>query len=124
MSFTTPVFNRAYRMWLPGNATTNPPDLSGNCQLYLEPKGAPKVDNDNFRYGLVSVIIRLPANTFSGFGTPQVGSIFAIQDSVGTDTWYYTSVFWEACHQGFPNEYTQCVVLQCDSTGVFPDPAR
>jgi hypothetical protein len=124
MSFTVPVFNRGFKMWLPGNPTSNVPDLEGMCQLYLEPKGPPKIDNDNFRYGLVSVIIRLQKNLFAGFGTPQVGSIYAIDDTAGVDTWYYVSVFWEACHSGFANEYLQNVCLQCDSTGVYPDPAR
>jgi hypothetical protein len=125
MSFSVPNFNAAIDVWGVGTfPALNPPAIGGTpAQVYYQtrsiyffPKAAGVIPQ---AYGW----IRVPSSFITLTGTPIVGLIFGWTDSQGI-TWYYVCRWWDYAHAGFPNEYIEMLVEQCDNMGVVPDSNR
>lgn len=125
MAYNLPNFNIPGDVWFAGNAPIlGPPDNTGNFyQLYTYSRADPGISDfapDLFR---PTILVRVPVALYPHLGPPLVGCIFGFTDSQGF-VWYYSVKWWNMVHQGFPNEYVECQVAQCDSAGVSPDSGR
>jgi len=123
-SFTVPEFNMAYEWWAVTNPTTNPPDLTGLCQLYYYSRATGTTPFHTAPgQQLPMAAVRVDKGWYQMVFSPQVNSIFKIPDTFGIN-WYYIVKFWDQIHLGFPNEYTELLCVQCESNGLIPDGNR
>lgn len=111
-----------YEWWALGGLPPNPPDLVGDCQLYVVSRqGVLIPDFASLIYQWVE--IRVAKGWYENVFSPQVGSVFLVRDTF-TRPWYYLLMRWENVHLGFPNEYTALYCVQCDDQGQVPDSNR
>jgi hypothetical protein len=69
------------------------------------------------------VVFRLPNDQLIANPPPYVGGVIGIV-LAGYGNGYYSVQWWDVIHYGFPNAYLTVETVQCDSTGVAPDPGR
>lgn len=123
MAFTKPSFNRPYQLWLTGNFPPSAPDWAASCQLYVAPRPFVPVFKPSPTPGVPDIYIRVDNDLYNLLATPFTDALFEVQDVWGFG-WYYLVMWWEYVHQGFPNEYIQLAVFQCDQLRTVPDPNR
>lgn len=123
MTLLAPTFNMAAAWWSWGNSTSNPPDANIKVQLYYNSRAVLSQVDGGLTKLYTQQIIRYALADYIAMGVMQTGSIWQIVDALGFG-WYYVTLYWDACHRGFPNEYIECVVTQCDASGNWPDPGR
>jgi len=109
LPFTLPTFNTTCDIWHSGTPLTDPPDLSPDCQLYLNTRGlldiTPTVDTE----WEPPVWLRVP-----------IGTDLRRNDTVECPPgsgWVYHVRWTERVHLGFANEYFVGVIEQVSSGG-------
>ena len=109
-----PVFNLLARYWTGGFTPATGPPAAANIpsQLYLPTKGLLDIEYDTAWAWQPPLWLRLPSIEVVA---AQQGYIWEIPQLSGL---YYHKRWVDLAHQGFPNEYWQLLVAQCDDTGV------
>jgi len=116
MPFMPPSFNLLAQVWNAGHtpATDLPDRRDEACQLYVPSRAVPVWDQGlDFPWHFV-IILRRPS------GLPELARGDIVGLSPGPD--YYLVRWTQKVHYGFPNEYRESYVTQCDSAGTSPRP--
>jgi len=117
MAVSLPDFNVLFSIWLfpntPGDG--DPPDYTDvDGQLYFDSRqaGGP-IDYTALDKFSPYVIIRMSLERITEWMDTY---IIVWQDPLDNDT-YYRAFFKQRVHAGFPNEYLEIFVFQCDDFG-------
>lgn len=118
MAFTLPNFNLTLDWWVYGNLPSlGPPDIGGvPAQLYVDTRTLFVVPKAGGVDAIFVEWMRIQNVWPFVFPPPYVGSVFGWTDPAGNQ-WYYLVKSWEWAHVGFPNEYLDMLVMQCDNAG-------
>jgi len=110
--FTLPTFNQSCDIWHDGTPTTDPPDLSPACQLYLNTRGLLDIDPSDDTLWQPPVWLRVPPGT-------DVRALDTVECPPTSGGVYH--VRWiERVHLGFPNEYAVALLDQISTGGFGP----
>jgi len=107
LPFVLPTFNMTCDVWRFANPTTNPPDLSPTCQLYVNTRGLLDIEPTVDPFWQPPVWLRVP-----------MGTDLRYKDKVECPPgsgWKYHVRFVERIHAGFANEYLAGILEQTDS---------
>jgi len=103
-TYLPPVFNLPSNVWHLGTDVSDPPDLSPQCQKYVNTRGLLDITEDNDEAWMPPVWIRYP------FLTP-IQRLDTIECPAGSFRYYH--VRWvENVHEGFDNQYVGVLVNQ------------
>lgn len=122
--YNLPIFNLKMDWWdnsAPPHGRA--PDASIFTQLYVNSKPGFAVSPTVPMDWNPPIVIRLSSSDFDAFMPPAVSSYWHWVDGAGNN-WYWLVSWWERIHAGFPNEYVEMTVVQCDAFGVSPDSNR
>lgn len=122
MAYVLPTFNLSLDYWFPGDRpSTDPPDTQVQCQLYVYSRAMlfDRVTPITLTAEAVETYIRLSFDELYRIGPTIVGGTFRYADPFGID-WFWNTIAWEFVHLGFPNEYAQARVIQCNADLTVP----
>ena len=97
MPFTLPTFNLVANIWRAATPLTDPPDVVTDAQLYLSSRVYVATSLVTPGDAVPTVTLRVPMGA-----DLRVGDIVEVEAG---DAWFYTCVWIERMHRGFPNEY-------------------
>lgn len=123
--YTLPDFNLVMDVWVSPNTPFGggPADFAAvPCQLYVNNKPFDSIDAATFKDFFPHSFIRIKREERNIMG-PLVKSIWQWTD-VDSLVWQWTVAWWSQIHPGFPNEYIELCVNQCDTAGNPPDGNR
>lgn len=104
MAYTLPVFNLTCNLWRPPSVTTDPPDDTFDCQLYIPSRGMLDITPGDDDLWQPPIYVRAPKGT-----DIRQDDILEVDDG---DGWYYRVRWIERMHRGFSNEYFVALVEQ------------
>jgi len=110
LPFQLPDFNITVNIWRAANPTTNPPDVVSPAQFYLNARIVLTIGFTGAGEVIINSELRVPKGT-----DLQLDDVVEIDAGSGL---FYTVIFADRVHFGFPNEYFMGVV----SKGGSPVP--
>lgn len=118
MAFTLPTFNLAVDVWLPPNKPSlGAADITGlPCQLYTDSR----ILGIEQYPAYAGIEVYVPPIVLR---TPKAGPIqnrrTIVNDGPGSTNYYLVSYIQDT-HVGFPNQYTEAIMYQCNANGTVP----
>jgi len=117
MPFVVPTFNLSANVWRNGNATTNPPDLTVDCQLRAAGKQSTGQDPANGWAFLWSLLIASGTDIRDDISS---GGKDTVECPAGTGRFYSVELVDDVA-RGFSNEY-RIAFIQKVSPWPVPTP--